>query len=54
MDDNVNAENYNLYSELFDWLMNPNGCPLKTTYFVSGDYNDFALTRKLYDKGKSN
>lgn len=52
MDDNINIINFELYSELFDGLTNPNGCPAKTTFFVSGDFNDYALTKQLYDKGK--
>lgn len=52
MDDNVNAVNFNLYSKLFDGKKNPNGCPVKATFFVSGDYNDYHLTRRLYDKGQ--
>nr|XP_012558396.2 chitin deacetylase 8-like [Hydra vulgaris] len=51
MDDDVNALNYEFYSQLFDGMKNPNGCPATTTYYVSQEYTDFNLVQKLYQKG---
>lgn len=51
MDDNVNEKNFVTYSELFDGHHNPNGCPVKATFFVSGDFNDYMRTKALFDKG---
>ncbi|XP_065673506.1 chitin deacetylase 8 [Hydra vulgaris] len=51
MDDAVNAINYNFYMELFNNMKNPNGCPVGTTYYVSGEYTDFNLVKNLFQKG---
>nr|XP_047144190.1 chitin deacetylase 8-like [Hydra vulgaris] len=51
MDDGVTPENYQLYSELLDGLTNFNGCPIKATFFVSGDNSDYAYVKKLQQSG---
>jgi len=51
MDDNINLRNFQFYAALLDGKLNPNGCNVTATYFVSGDYNDYKLTKKLFDKG---
>lgn len=51
MEDGISAFNYNLYMELLEGRRNPNGCPIKATFFLSGKENDFNLTYKLYKKG---
>lgn len=51
-DDAVNYENYELYSEvLFDNFRNPNGCPVKATFFVSHQFNNYQQTQKLWNDG---
>ena len=51
MDDDVNLLNYKFYSDLFDGIKNPNGCPVRTTYYVSQENTDFNLVQQLYEKG---
>ena len=45
----INQENFDLYSKLFDGRLNPNRCPVKASYFVSDKNNNYRLTKKLYD-----
>ncbi|XP_047145484.2 chitin deacetylase 7 [Hydra vulgaris] len=51
MDDGVTSENYQLYSELLSGMTNFNGCPIKATFFVSGDNTDYAYVKKLQQSG---
>lgn len=51
MEDSINEFNYQLYMEILEGRNNPNGCPVKATFFISGKGNDFNLTYKLYQKG---
>ncbi|XP_065680528.1 chitin deacetylase 8-like isoform X1 [Hydra vulgaris] len=51
MDDGVTPENYQLYSELLNGSTNFNGCPIKATFFVSGDNSDYAYVKKLQQSG---
>ena len=50
-EDGINGLNFELYSEIFDGRLNPNRCPVKSTFFVSDGGNDYDLTRKLFNKG---
>ena len=52
MDDGVNAQNFQLYEELLKGVNNSNGCPIKATFFVSGDDTDYNLVKGLYESGK--
>jgi len=50
-DDAVNILNYEDYSKLIFNRVNPNGCNVKATYFVSHEYNNYTLINDLYNKG---
>jgi len=51
-DGNVNTENFKLYQKIFNTeRKNPNGCPIKGTFFVSHEWNDYWLTNVLYAQG---
>ena len=54
MDDNINSVNFKIYEDLLDQKFNPSGCPVKATFFVSGEFNDYNLTKNLFDKGNIN
>lgn len=52
-DDSVNIANFDYFQKLFDDSMrNPNGCPIKGTFFVSGDSTQYPLVEKLYKRGQ--
>ncbi|XP_071082567.1 uncharacterized protein [Haliotis cracherodii] len=52
-DDSVNIANFDYYEKLFDGkFKNPNGCPVKGTFFVSGDATQYHLVEKLHKKGQ--
>ncbi|XP_065658638.1 uncharacterized protein LOC136083160 isoform X2 [Hydra vulgaris] len=51
MDDGVTPEKYQLYTELLNGSTNFNGCPIKATFFVSGDNSDYAYVKKLQQSG---
>ncbi|GFS10664.1 polysaccharide deacetylase-like protein [Elysia marginata] len=51
-DDSINIQNIGYYRQLFNGtLRNPNGCPIKGTFFVSGDNTDYKLVREVYQSG---
>ncbi|KAK6177195.1 hypothetical protein SNE40_015346 [Patella caerulea] len=51
-DDSVNIGNNDYYLKLFnDKLKNPNDCPHRGTFFVSGDATQYHYVRDLYKKG---
>ncbi|KAG1656917.1 hypothetical protein GQR58_023695 [Nymphon striatum] len=51
-DDAVNFQNWNLYKEIFDAnRTNPNGCPIRGTFFLSHEYTNYQYTQKLWNKG---
>ncbi|GFN93481.1 chitin deacetylase 5a [Plakobranchus ocellatus] len=51
-DDSINIQNINYYRRLFNGtLRNPNGCPIKSTFFVSGDSTDYKLVKEVYRHG---
>ena len=50
-DDGVNVLNYADYERLLFNRENPNGCPVKATYFVSHDYTNYTLVNDLYNRG---
>lgn len=52
-DDSVNVANFDYYTQLFDGkFRNPNGCPIKGTFFVSGDATQYHFVEKLYQRGQ--
>ena len=53
-DDAVNWDNWDYYSRLFPPdgnRKNPNGCPITMTLFVSHNYTDYCMVRKLHGRG---
>jgi len=51
-DDSINPNVHNLYEKLFrPDRVNPNGCPIRGTFYVTHEWNDYWLTKKLYAEG---
>ncbi|XP_014276543.1 trichohyalin [Halyomorpha halys] len=51
-DDSVNDLNKGLYSDLFDkGRVNPNGCPIGATFYVSHEWTDYSQVQNLYAGG---
>ena len=48
-DDGLRDQDYqSFYSQIFNSRKNPNGCPIKLTYFVSHAYTDYALVEHAH------
>ncbi|XP_071103514.1 chitin deacetylase 7-like [Haliotis cracherodii] len=53
-DDAVNWENWDYYKRLFPpdrSRLNPNGCPVASTLFVSNNFTDYCMLKKLHARG---
>ena len=51
-DDSVNDLNRNLYKEIFsEHRVNPNGCPILATFYISHEWTDYAQVQNLYADG---
>ncbi|XP_041975244.1 uncharacterized protein LOC121730318 isoform X2 [Aricia agestis] len=51
-DDSVNDLNKQLYSDLFEkGRVNPNGCPISATFYVSHEWTDYSQVQNLYAAG---
>lgn len=51
-DDSVNDLNKGLYSDLFEkGRVNPNGCPITATFYVSHEWTDYSQVQNLYSDG---
>ncbi|KAH9426742.1 chitin binding [Dermatophagoides pteronyssinus] len=51
-DDAVNDLNWDLYEELLNsGRKNPNGCPIKATFYVSHEWTDYGQVQTLYSRG---
>ncbi|CAK9297011.1 unnamed protein product, partial [Gordionus sp. m RMFG-2023] len=52
-DDSVRDHDFkNIYNKIFhDSRKNPNGCPIRATFFVSNDYTDYSRVNQLYRMG---
>lgn len=51
-DDAINYENWDLYQRLFNNnRRNPNGCPIRATFFVSHQFNNYYQTQRLWNDG---
>nr|XP_036226970.1 chitin deacetylase 1 isoform X1 [Bactrocera oleae] len=52
-DDAVNFENFDLYTQILfsPNNRNPNGCPIKGTFFVSHQYTNYQFVQKLWNDG---
>ena len=48
-DDAINDQVYSFYTSLFNGeLKNPNGCEIKSTFFVSHEWTDYQMLETLY------
>uniref|UniRef100_A0A182J0W8 NodB homology domain-containing protein n=1 Tax=Anopheles atroparvus TaxID=41427 RepID=A0A182J0W8_ANOAO len=51
-DDSVNDLNKQLYQDLFErGRVNPNGCPITATFYVSHEWTDYSQVQNLYSDG---
>ncbi|XP_012282378.1 uncharacterized protein LOC105700791 [Orussus abietinus] len=51
-DDAINAENFDVYLKLFtENRKNPNGCPIRGTFFVSHQYTNYRDVQYLWNAG---
>ncbi|KAF5281218.1 hypothetical protein FQR65_LT14833 [Abscondita terminalis] len=51
-DDSVNDLNKGLYHDLFEkGRVNPNGCPIAATFYVSHEWTDYSQVQNLYSDG---
>lgn len=51
-DDSVNDLNKQLYNDLFNkGRVNPNGCPISATFYVSHEWTDYSQVQNLYAEG---
>lgn len=51
-DDAVNDLNKDHYRDIFDsGRKNPNGCPIRGTFYVSHEWTDYGQVQNLYSKG---
>ncbi|KAH9508627.1 hypothetical protein Btru_052194 [Bulinus truncatus] len=53
-DDAVNWDNWHYYTRLFPpdgRRKNPNGCPVTSTFFVSHNFTDYCMVKKLHARG---
>ncbi|KAG8228563.1 hypothetical protein J437_LFUL008641, partial [Ladona fulva] len=50
-DDAVTKINFDYFMETLFNRKNPNGCNISATFFISHDYNDYALTHRLFRRG---
>lgn len=51
-DDSVNDLNKQLYQDLFErGRVNPNGCPIAATFYVSHEWTDYSQVQNLYSDG---
>jgi len=51
-DDAINNNNIELYNEIFNGRRrNPNGCDIKSTYFVSHKYTNYTAVNDMHERG---
>lgn len=50
-DDAVNDLNKAFFEKLFEGRTNPNGCPIKATFYVSHEWTDYSQVQDLYADG---
>ncbi|KAF2900101.1 hypothetical protein ILUMI_06082 [Ignelater luminosus] len=50
-DDAVNIANTDYYEKAFDGKVNPDGCPIGGTFFVSQEYTDYSAIHNLSARG---
>lgn len=49
-DDAVTFLNNQYYQQAFPNRVNPDGCPVAATYYISHEYTDYSLVRKFFWK----
>ena len=48
----VNVDNIDLYEDIFTGgRVNPNGCPIRGTFFVSHKYTNYSAVQELHRRG---
>jgi hypothetical protein len=51
-DDAINVANIELYNEIFNGQrLNPNGCTIKATFFVSHKYSNYTAVQDMHKRG---
>jgi len=50
-DDAVNGLNKEFFKKLFNNRVNPNGCPIKSTFYISHEWTDYSQVQDLYADG---
>lgn len=51
-DDAINNNNIELYTEIFNGKRkNPNGCQIKSTYFLSHKYTNYSAVQEMHRRG---
>jgi len=51
-DDAVNNNNFPVYKKIFDGTrVNPNGCGIKATFFVTNQFNNYSMIEALHNAG---
>jgi len=51
-DDAVNNKNFDVYKRIFNGeRINPNGCEIKATFFISNQYTNYSMVEALYNQG---
>jgi peptidoglycan/xylan/chitin deacetylase (PgdA/CDA1 family) len=51
-DDAMTGQVYDFYKKLFPIdRLNPNGCPVSVTFFLSHNYTDYNLVKQMYQQG---
>jgi len=50
-DDAINTVNYEMYQEAFAGKVNPDGCPVAATFFMSHEYTDYTRVHELRNQG---
>lgn len=51
MGDSINQNNYNSYRKVFENRKNPNGCPVRGTFFLSHEYSNYQMIQQLHHEG---
>ena len=47
----VRSDEMPYFTDLLEFgFLNPNGCPISATFFLSHEYNDYNFTNYLYNK----
>lgn len=50
-DDSLSDWMISTYSRIFDNRLNPDGCPIAGTFYVTHENSDYRLVNEFYNKG---